>query len=69
MTTSLLNTLGGTAGFGEISVARGDDNSSSKIDVSGVFGASGLNFFGTNYIGLYVNTNRPVAKVGLPATA
>ena len=57
MTTPLLNTLGGTAGFGEISVARGDDNSSSKIDVSGVFGASGLNFFGTNYTGLYVNTN------------
>jgi len=57
MTTSLLNTLGGTAGFGETSLVRGDDNSSSKIDVSGVFGASGLNFFGNSYTGLYVNNN------------
>lgn len=57
MVTSLINTLGGAAGFGEASLARGDDNSSSKIDLSGVFGASGLNFFGKNYTGLYVNNN------------
>lgn len=57
MATSLVNTLGGAVGFGETSLARSDDGSSSKIDVSGVFGASGLNFFGTTYTGLYINNN------------
>ena len=54
---SLINGLGGTAGFGEFSVARNDDGSSAAIDIRPIFGAAGLNFFGTNYTTLFVNNN------------
>jgi Ca2+-binding RTX toxin-like protein len=54
--TQLVNGLGGTAGFGENSLARNDDGSSSAIDIRSVF-PSGLNFFGTTYNSLYVNNN------------
>ncbi len=54
---SLVNGLGGTAGFGEGTLARNDDGSTSAIDIRSVFGASGLNFFGTSYTTLYVNNN------------
>ena len=46
---SLVNGLGGVAGFGEGSLSRNDDGSSVAIDIRPLFGAAGLNFFGTNF--------------------
>ena len=54
---SLVNGLGGTAGFGEGTLARNDDRSTPAIDIRPIFGSAGLNFFGTNYTSLYVNNN------------
>lgn len=54
---SLVNGLGGVAGFGEGVLARNDDGSTGAIDIRSIFGATGLNFFGTNYTSLYVNNN------------
>lgn len=54
---SLVNGLGGAAGFGEGVLGRNDDSSTSAIDITSVFGAGGLNFFGTNYTSLFVNNN------------
>jgi VCBS repeat-containing protein len=53
---TLINGLGGTAGFGENVVARNDDGNSGFVDLSTVFG-DGLNFFGTTFSGIYINTN------------
>lgn len=52
----LMNGLGGVAGFGENSLAAGDDHSSLAIDITSVF-SSGLSFYGTTYNNIYVNTN------------
>ncbi|MHC5595393.1 MAG: putative Ig domain-containing protein [Nostoc sp.] len=52
----LINGLGGTAGFGENVLSRNDDSSTGFIDVTSVF-ESGLNFFGRNYNGFYINNN------------
>jgi hypothetical protein len=54
---NLTNGLGGTAGFGTQSLAAGDDNSSAAIDITSVFGAAGVDFFGHNYTSLYINNN------------
>lgn len=54
--TPLINGLGGSAGFGENSLAANDDGSTGSIDISSVF-SNGLNFFGTTYSALYVNNN------------
>lgn len=54
--TVLTYGLGGTVGFGENNLAANDDGSSAFLDLSSVF-SDGLNFFGTNYTGLYVNNN------------
>ena len=54
---NLINGLGGSSGFGETDLAQGDDNSSSAIDITPVFGAAGLNFFGQHYTSLYINNN------------
>jgi len=53
----LINGLGGSVGFGEASLPRNDDGSSAAIDIRPIFGAAGLNFFGTNYTTLFVNNN------------
>ena len=53
----LVNGLGGSAGFGENVLAVGDDNSSSAINITAVFGAQGLNFFGYDYTSIYINNN------------
>lgn len=53
---SLINGLGGDAGFGENSVSRNDDGNSGFIDLTSIF-PSGLNFFGTSWTGVYINTN------------
>ncbi|MBM4137487.1 MAG: PEP-CTERM sorting domain-containing protein [Nitrospira sp.] len=52
----LVNGLGGSAGFGENSLAPNDDGSTGFINLSSVF-SSGLGFFGTTYTGLYLNNN------------
>jgi Nidogen-like len=54
---NLTNGLGGTAGFGTQSLAAGDDNSSAAIDITSVFGAAGVDFFGHNYTSLFINNN------------
>lgn len=53
--TDLNNTLGGTAGFGENSIGRNDDGSL-LLNITSVF-ENGINFYGTNYTSLYINTN------------
>ncbi len=58
--TSLVNNLGGTAGFGESSLARNDDGSTAFIDMRPIFGAQGINFFGHYYTGFYLNNNGSV---------
>src|SRR5262245_733634 len=58
--TDLVNGLGGSAGFGEFSLPRNDDGSTSFINLTSVFGSQGINFFGHYYTGLYVNNNGSV---------
>lgn len=53
---SLVNGLGGEAGFGENFLYRNDDQSSDFIDITSVF-ENGINFFGTTYQGFYINNN------------
>ncbi|MBT4428757.1 MAG: hypothetical protein HOC88_17785 [Rhodospirillaceae bacterium] len=53
--SDLLNGLGGTAGFGEGSLARSDD-SSLEVDISAVF-ETGLNFGGTTFSEVFINDN------------
>ena len=54
---NLVNGLGGPAGFGEGTLTGNDDGSTAAIDITPIFGPSGINFFGTNYTSLYVNNN------------
>ncbi|MBL8771294.1 MAG: hypothetical protein JNK30_07910 [Phenylobacterium sp.] len=54
---SLVTGLGGPAGFGEGVLGRNDDSSTGAINITSVFGAGGLNFFGTNHTSLFVNNN------------
>ena len=54
---ALVSGLGGTAGFGEHALALGDDPSSAAIDITSVFGPTGLNFFGIAHATMYVNNN------------
>ena len=58
--TSLINTLGGTAGFGEFWLPANDDGSTGLIDLTPVFGTQGINFFGRYYTGFYLNNNGSV---------
>jgi hypothetical protein len=54
--TVLTTGLGGTAGFGENTLSANDDSSTTFLDLTSVF-SGGLDFFGTNYTGLYLNNN------------
>jgi hypothetical protein len=79
-TNALRNGLGGTVDFGEGVLAKNDDLSTSLLDIRSVFGAQGLNFFGTNFTTLAVNNNgnltfgrslstfvpTPIAPTGVP---
>jgi len=56
---SLINNLGGEAGFGEQFLARNDDGSTSAVDITSIF-AEGINFFGTTYTSLFINNNGSV---------
>jgi hypothetical protein len=60
MPASLINTLGGSTGFGENFLERNDDSFTGFLDLRTVFGSSGINFFGTAYTGLYLNNNGSV---------
>jgi VCBS repeat-containing protein len=55
--SGLVSDIGGGAGYGNLALPAGDDNSSGAIDITSVFGADGVNFFGTHYTSLYVNNN------------
>jgi VCBS repeat-containing protein len=52
----LVNTLGGTAGFGENVLFRNDDSSSAAIPVTALFG-SALDFYGLPISQIFVNNN------------
>ena len=61
---NLVNTLGGAKGFGENTLPGNDDGSTSAIDITQVFGASGINFYGNHYTSLYLNNNGNVSFAG-----
>ncbi len=61
---SLANGLGGAAGFGESMVPVGDDNSTGAVDITSIFGAGGINFFGQTYTSLFVNNNGNITFTG-----
>jgi VCBS repeat-containing protein len=52
----LVNTLGGTQGFGENILNRNDDSSSAAINVTGLFGGA-LDFYGQSITQVFVNNN------------
>ncbi|NIB40068.1 DUF4214 domain-containing protein [Pseudomaricurvus alkylphenolicus] len=52
----LVDGLGGEFGFGENVVSRNDDGSSPLVDITSVF-PDGIDFFGTTWTGIYINTN------------
>ncbi|MDK9721251.1 MAG: FecR domain-containing protein [Rhodospirillales bacterium] len=54
---TLVNGLGGSAGFGENSLERGDDSSNALVNITSIFGAGGITYFGDSYTQLGVNTN------------
>ena len=60
---TLISGLGGTAGYGEntFSTASGRtgnlDDGSINVNVSSVFGAAGINLYGTAYTSVFINTN------------
>lgn len=61
------SSLGGPAGYGEnvfstsTKAAGGNDDGAVEIDVTSVFGASGINFYGTSYTSVYLNSNGVVS--------
>ena len=59
----LVRGLGGTLGFGTQCLGPNDDGSSAPIDLSGAF-PTGLNFFGTTFHTVHVNTNGNVSFGG-----
>jgi hypothetical protein len=59
MATSLVNGLGGSAGFGEDYLGRNDDGYTNLIPLYAV-APDGFNLFGHVYTGLYVNNNGSV---------
>jgi Ca2+-binding RTX toxin-like protein len=66
--------LGGPAGYGEgvfsstPKAAGGNDDGSVNVDITSVFGGGGMDFFGTDYTSLYVNSNGNIS-FGSPNTA
>ncbi len=54
---SLINTLGGPAGFGENTFDGNDDHYTSAIDITSVFGPQGLKFGDNYYTEMYINNN------------
>lgn len=66
--------LGGPTGHGEnsflsTSLTSGNyDDGSVSVDITSVFGASGINFFGTSYTEIYINSNGLVTFEGSNTT-
>lgn len=62
--------LGGPQGVGEGSFRAGPltagnyDDGSIQVNITSVFGPSGINFFGTNYTSIYINTNGLITFTG-----
>ncbi|MEM9580499.1 MAG: Hint domain-containing protein [Pseudomonadota bacterium] len=60
---TMVSGLGGPAGYGEnvfstsTKTTGGNDDGAILVDVSSVFGAGGIDFAGSNYSGIYINTN------------
>ena len=63
---TLVSGLGGTAGYGENTFSTsaytrgtgtGADDAYIKVDISSVFGASGMKFYGASYTSLYISSN------------
>jgi hypothetical protein len=52
----MVDGLGGSSGYGENQLADNDDNSTGFLDLSSVM-SDGMDFFGNNYSGLYLNNN------------
>ena len=68
---SIVTGLGGSIGLGENSIWHGagvdygtTDDGAVQVDVTSVFGAGGINFFGTNYTSVYINTNGTITFDG-----
>ena len=55
--SGLISGLPGASGYGSLALGPSDDGSSGAIDITSVFGSSGVNFFGHNYTSLFVNNN------------
>ena len=55
--SGVISDLQGENGFGTLALGRSDDGSSGAINITSVFGADGINFFGHHYTSLYVNNN------------
>lgn len=53
----LVSGLGGPRDYGEGVLAANDDGCTGPIDITAVFGPTGLNFFGTNYAAVHLNNN------------
>ena len=68
MSTSLINTLGGIAGFGENFLDRNDDSYTGYLDLRSVFGTQGINFFGREYTGFYLNNNGSITFASATGT-
>ena len=68
----LINTLGGSTGFGTAvsfdGSQRSDDGSSSAVDITSIFGSQGIDFFGHQYTSLYINNNGNITFVGPSGT-
>ena len=62
--------LGGPQGVGEGSFRAGPltagnyDDGSIQVNITSVFGPSGINYFGTNYTSIYINTNGLITFAG-----
>jgi Hint domain/Nidogen-like len=60
---AIITGLGGPQGVGEGSVrgstltAGNYDDGSLRVNITSVFGGQGINYFGTNYTSMYINTN------------
>ena len=63
----MISGLGGPAGYGENvftstpKVAGDDDNGAVEIDVTSVFGSTGIEYFGSSYSSLYLNSNGTIS--------
>jgi hypothetical protein len=68
MSTSLVNNLGGNSGFGENFLDRNDDSYTGYLDLRTAFGTQGINFFGREYTGFYLNNNGSITFASATGT-